>query len=225
MKTLQITTIQFPEMVLPTSAAHQLRGFFGNLFKEKSTLLHNHYEDGKSIYDYPVVQYKVIDKMPILLGINVDDKLGANLLAELFLKIKHLDIKGTKYEILNKNIQSSNQNIGIDDNELHEYEFKTLWMALNQDKHKEYLRLEQNEKKKFLDKALTNNLVSLSKGVGYTLPKTIIAKTKLIEKQTLFKDQEMMAFAGTFVCNMQLPNLIGIGKSVSRGFGTVLREV
>ena len=45
--------------------------------------------------------------------------------------------------------------------------------------------------------------------------------TDLIEKQTQFKDQKMLAFSGNFVTNAVLPDLAGIGKAVSRGFGTV----
>jgi hypothetical protein len=31
----------------------------------------------------------------------------------------------------------------------------------------------------------------------------------------------MTGFEGTFAVNFELPDLIGLGKSVSRGFGTV----
>lgn len=34
----------------------------------------------------------------------------------------------------------------------------------------------------------------------------------------------MTGFKGTFAVNFELPDLIGLGKSVSRGFGTVQRR-
>ncbi len=40
------TIIRFPDLRFQTRDAHKLRGFFGNLFKEYSPLLHNHFEDG-----------------------------------------------------------------------------------------------------------------------------------------------------------------------------------
>ncbi|TVR80018.1 MAG: DNA repair protein, partial [Chitinophagaceae bacterium] len=49
----------------------------------------------------------------------------------------------------------------------------------------------------------------------------LLAKCKLHEKTTRFKDQSMMAFTGSFVVNAILPAGIGLGKGVSRGFGTV----
>lgn len=217
MTTLPITQIQFPEIKLPTSAAHQLRGYFGNLFREKSPLLHNHYEDGRVMYRYPLVQYKVLDGTPTLLGIND----GASLLVELFLKIHTLHIQGKDYPVWQKNIRSGQMPIGVVTDELYEYEFKTLWMALNQDKHRLYLQTDEPERKHLLNRLLCANMLALSTGVGHRETQTIVVKGRFSEKRTRFKDQEMLAFAGSFVTNMQLPEGIGVGKSVSRGFGTV----
>lgn len=60
--------IKFPEINLQTRNAHKLRGYFGNVFKEHSPLLHNHFEDGKNRYAYPLIQYKVIKNIPVLVG-------------------------------------------------------------------------------------------------------------------------------------------------------------
>jgi len=217
MTTLSITQIQFPEIKLPTSAAHQLRGYFGNLFREKSPLLHNHYEDGRAMYRYPLVQYKVLDGTPTLLGINE----GASLLVELFLKIHSLRIGEKEYPVWQKNIRSVQEPIGVTENELYEYEFKTLWMALNQEKHHAYMQTAEAERPQLLNRQLRGNLLSLSKGLGHWEDKVIVVKGRFSEKRTRFKDQEMLAFAGTFVTNMKVPEGIGVGKSVSRGFGTV----
>ncbi|MAN25796.1 MAG: DNA repair protein, partial [Mesonia sp.] len=65
---LQICRIKFPEIKLQTRDAHKLRGYFGNLFKQQSPILHNHYEDGRFRYKYPSVQYKIINKVPTLIG-------------------------------------------------------------------------------------------------------------------------------------------------------------
>ena len=90
---IQTTTIKFPDISLHPHYAHKLRGYFGNLFKEKSPLLHNHFETGELRYAYPLVQYKIIDSIPLLLGINE----GAELLIELFLKIKELQLDEEKF--------------------------------------------------------------------------------------------------------------------------------
>lgn len=55
------TIIKFPEINLQTRDAHKLRGYFGNVFKEHSPLLHNHFEDGKNRYAYPLKHKKGIN--------------------------------------------------------------------------------------------------------------------------------------------------------------------
>jgi len=217
MTTLQ-TIVSFPEIKLQTRDAHKLRGYFGQLFKEHSPLLHNHYEDGTSRYRYPLVQYKVIDEVPVLVGFNE----GSELLVGLFLKIKEIDIEGRIYVVLGKNISQTTTDLAPN-GKLNRYQFKTLWMALNQANYSTYLTLDEGQKKEFLDKALQNNILSFFKGMGYFTTERIMANVNVVEKQTQFKNQKMLVFSGEFVTNAVLPHLAGIGKAVSRGFGTIQR--
>lgn len=210
------TTIQFPDIELQTRDAHKLRGYFGNLFKEHSPLLHNHYENGKTRYAYPLVQYKVIDKTPLLVGFQD----GADLLVSLFLKIREIDIEGQQYPVLAKNIQQKQYDLTVNQ-QLYNYRFKTLWMALNQENHRKYQQLEENAKTPFLNRQLQNNILSFYKGLAFRTSERIMAITRVNEKQTRFKDQSMLAFDGEFTSNAFLPEMAGIGKAVSRGFGTI----
>lgn len=210
--------IQFPDIHLQTRDAHKLRGYFGDLFKEYSPLLHNHYDDGSARYAYPLVQYKVIDKIPVLIGFQE----GANLLVSLFLQIREINIEGRHFPVLAKNIQQKQYELTINE-QLFNYSFKTLWMALNQDNFKKYQRLEEEEKTTFLNRQLQNNILSFYKGLSFRTNERIMVITRLKKKQTLFKNQSMLAFSGQFTSNAYLPELAGIGKAVSRGFGTVSR--
>lgn len=216
---LEICRIQFHEIKLLTRDAHKLRGYFGNLFKEHSPLLHNHYEDGSFRYRYPAVQYKVLAGVPTLIGIGE----GASLLPKLFLKIKELELDGLSYPIHSKNIQHSEEQIGFSE-ELQTYRFETLWMALNQENHLIYMKLATNlEKKKMLNSILVGHVLSLFKNMAIILDteQRLMAMTQLQEKSTQFKDNTMVAFIGEFVINAHIPDGLGLGKSVSRGFGTV----
>jgi len=210
------TTIHFPDIPLQTRDAHKLRGFFGTLFKEHSPLLHNHYSDGSARFAYPLVQYKVIDHTPVLVGFQE----GADLLVSLFLKIKELDIGGISFPVLAKNIQQKQYELSVN-RQLFNYTFKTLWMALNQDNFQMYMKLEEKEKGKFLNQQLQNNMLSFYKGLSFRISERIMAIACLEEKQTLFKNQSMLVFSGQFTTNAFLPEWTGIGKAVSRGFGTV----
>lgn len=216
MPQLLTTTIRFPEISLQTRDAHKLRGYFGDYFREHSPLLHNHYEDGSTRYRYPLVQYKVIDKIPTLLGIND----GAELLTSLFLRINELDIGGKTFPVYSKNISQHKAEAGVVD-ELYSYRFVNYWMALNSDNYKQYLQVDEDGKRQMLDQILRNNILSFFKGVGIWVEEKIMAKSKLQAKTSNFKDQKMLVFEGDFVSNVILPDLVGLGKSVSRGFGAI----
>ncbi|MCW0484165.1 CRISPR-associated endonuclease Cas6 [Gaoshiqia sediminis] len=210
------TTIQFPDIQLQTRDAHKLRGYFGNLFKEHSPLLHNHYADGSSRYAYPLVQYKVVDRIPALVGFQE----GADLLVSLFLKICELNIEGQHFPVQAKNIQQKQIELSVNQ-QLYNYFFKTLWMALNQENFHKYSMLCDEDKKQFLNRQIQNNILSFYKGLGFRTTERIMAVARLEEKQTLFKNQTMLAFSGSFTSNAFLPDWAGIGKAVSRGFGTI----
>jgi hypothetical protein len=214
------TIIQFPEIQLATRDAHKLRGYFGELFREHSPLLHNHFEDGRLRYAYPLVQYKVVDNVPVLAGF-AD---GADLLTQLFLKIKEIRIGAEVFPVYSKNITQKTFELSVNQG-LYNYSFKTLWMGLNQKNFNVYLNLNENEQKKFLDKTLQNNILSFYKGVGFRVSERILVNGAFTEKQTFFKDKKMIAFAGRFSSNAFLPGFTGIGKAVSRGFGTVVQTV
>lgn len=211
--------IQFPELEFKTRDAHKLRGYFGNIFKEHSPLLHNHFEDGTDRYAYPLVQYKVIQKKPMLVGLAE----GARLLIELFLKIKQINIDGIDYPVNSKNITSREIELG-NLNKLTEYHFETLWMALNQKNFQHYSGLQNDAyKAEFLNHQIQNNILSFYKGIGFFTEERIMATGTFTAKSTQFKDNKMLAFNGKFVTNAFLPEYVGIGKAVSRGFGTVLK--
>jgi len=218
MTSIPQTIIRFPEIKLRTRDAHKLRGYFGNLFQERSELLHNHMGNGKFRYAYPQVQYKVIEQTPTLVGI----KEGAELLRELFLKIKQLDIGGKKYPVRQKNIEGKSKEIGITDAS-NTYRFQTLWMALNQKNHEQYQQVEELERQHQLERILIGNMLAFFKGMDHFVEEQIHVKGTYREKATRFKNKRMLAFEGMFTTNLQLPGYIGLGKAVSRGFGTIVR--
>ena len=213
------TLIRFPDIRLEKRDAHKLRGYFGNFFREHSPLLHNHFADGSLRYKYPLVQYKVIGEVPMLVGLNE----GAKLLTELFLKIQELQLNGRTYTFHQKNLDHYIVSVGLS-NHLHHYRFENLWMALNQTNYKRYRELNNAAKKQdVLATLLRNNILSFFKGVGIWLDGPVTATGIFTEHTTQFKDQPMLAFAGEFSANVQLPQYIGLGKAVARGFGTVVK--
>ena len=211
------TVIRFPEIQLATRDAHKLRGYFGQLFQAHSPLLHNHLESGEAAYRYPLVQYKVLEAVPTLVGLNE----GADLLIRLFLNIKELQIGERIYPVYQKNIESRTVTIGLS-GDLHAYRFQTLWMALNQRNYTTYLREDNEQKEDHLKTILKGNLLSFFKAMGYYAKEQVLVNLKITnERETQFKNNTMLAFEAGFVSNCSLPGFIGLGKSVARGFGSI----
>ena len=215
---LPLTTITFPEIRLAPRDAHKLRGYFGTVFQERSPLLHNHYADGALRYKYPLVQYKVVGGVPTLVAIGE----GAQLLTGLFLEVKELNIDGKHFPVYNKNIVGKQVEIGVD-GALHRYCFESRWMALNQENYRQYIGAATDQRKTMLNRILVGNMLSFFKGVNILLKpeERIMADLRFTPKEVQFKDQKMIAFEGEFTANVMLPDLIGLGKSVSRGFGCI----
>lgn len=219
---IPISTVTFPEIRLPQRAAAQLRGYFGTVFREHSPLLHNHYEDGRLRYSYPLVQYKVLNGVPTLVGIQE----GAKLLTELFFQMKSLRINDREFPVLERDISFRNAETGVGE-ELTDYRFQSLWMSLNKENYEEYVKKNPDERRTMLGRILTGNMLSYFKGIGLFLPEGVRIMTTVRpveEKLTGFKDQLMTGITGGFTTNALLPDFIGLGKSVSRGFGAIVKE-
>lgn len=214
---IKIFRLSFPEVKLATRDGHKLRGFVAGLFPEYDEF-HNHGERGW-LYRYPIIQYKVIKGIPYIIGLNQ----GADKLEQVEDDLEELILGSRKVPIYEKALTISYEIIGVLDDVI-EYTFVTPWMALNQTNYWQYQTGSGVEQREKLRSVIIGNLLSLSKGLNYRVEKKIfvdIGNLKPIE--TRFKDQTMIAFTGNFYVNFTIPNYLGIGKSVSRGFGTVQR--
>ncbi len=74
-----------------------------------------------------------------------------------------------------------------------------------------------------MTKVLIGNILSLSKAFGYIVEEEIVVGLDIKEVQINFKNRKMKAFKGKFCVNFEIPNLLGLGKSPSKGYGTIKR--
>ena len=161
--------------------------------------------------------------MPTLVGLGE----GAGLLTQLFLQMREITIEqegvAETFPVQSKHIHHEHVPIGMA-GELIEYRFETLWMALNQDNHRDYRRYSEDDRQGQLKRVLTSQLLALFREFGLWLQphERILVRLDVREKSTQFKNQTMVAFAGGFLANVVLPNGLGLGKAVSRGFGSVV---
>ncbi|MDD2439752.1 MAG: CRISPR-associated endonuclease Cas6 [Methanosarcinaceae archaeon] len=211
-KTLNLTLV--PNKKVDVDAA-KLRGFFARKFNEY-ILLHQHKCD-KTLYRYPLIQYKILKGIPLVLGINE----GVEVLQEIYNKYDQLELAGNTYEILERKASVTEQELGLSE-EYYTYNFETPWFALNQENFKDrYKKITPDKQEALLRRTLIGNLLSMSKSLGYTVPGQIKCETQLQAGRGRMKGVRIATFNGKFMVNFKLPDYFGLGKSVSRGFGTV----
>lgn len=211
---IQYARVKYPEVKLNRRDSVKLRGYFGSKYIDVQAM-HNHGKDG-FVYQYPKVQYKVVDNIPYIIGLEE----CADLVASIGLTECDIKIGTERMNLGNPVIETSNKDFGICD-EMQNYEFTTAWIALNQENARKYEVANRAGKEEMLRKILIGNLISMSKGFHYDIKDRIVAELDIQEVRTVLKDQDMVAFIGRFSTNFTIPDYVGIGKSVSRGFGTV----
>jgi hypothetical protein len=102
------------------------------------------------------------------------------------------------------------------------YEFGAPWLALNQENHARYRTLTDNARRAELDRILVGNLLTMSKAFGwfYASDETVYAAFEPVrEVHCEVKDVSLIGFEGSFVSNLDLPDDLALGRSVSLGFG------
>ncbi|ABK14432.1 hypothetical protein Mthe_0642 [Methanothrix thermoacetophila PT] len=196
--------------------AAKLRGFFATSFNDQM-LLHHHFTD-RLIYRYPLIQYKIIQGVPVILGINE----GADVLRDVYDKFGEIRLGDRSYSVVERHICLRRERFGCA-GELHAYRFVTPWLALNQENYMRYADAASwYERKEILRKILVGNILSAAKGLGYTVDEQIrLELGRVRDEICILKGVMVTGIKCEFLTNFHIPDLMGLGKSVSRGFGAV----
>ena len=195
----------------------KLRGFFATSFNEYA-LLHQHDTD-KLIYKYPLIQYKMLEGNPLVLGINE----GAEVLKEIYDKFDEIKLGESNYTIMERGITMKSEEFGCSQ-EILSYRFSSPWLALSQENYARYSEASQEGRKDLLRRILVGNLLSASKGLGYVAREHIrLDLGRMQDEICLLKGTKVTGFRGEFTTCFAIPDLMGLGKSVSRGYGAVTR--
>ena len=201
-----------------TEGAEKLRGFFARKF-EGYILLHHHLENNKLLYRYPRIQYKEIEGRQMVIGLAE----GVEVLQNIYNQYDYIKLGSSTYQIYCKEIHIKEELFGVTEGEsaFLRYEFISPWFALNEENYRRYKQYSYNDKTIQLQSILIQNILSMAKTFNYVVNKRIVAYVTLKESTIEFKGKSIIGLLGTFKINFHLPDFIGLGKSVSRGFGTV----
>ena len=221
---MKISTLLLGNVRLRASQIHKLRGFVGNLFKAHD-LIHNHDPDtGRVIYRYPLIQFKLLKGTPAI--ISVGDE-AVKVFAKIFMAMDEVVIDNVRIPVYEKDLRVEEVAFGYSQ-EVFAYVFVSPWIGLNQANHRIYVRLgDKGERDRMLTRALVGNILSMSKYLDCWLGKDqrIMAEVRLREQTVNLKGRPLIGFSGMFKTNFVIPDDLGIGKSVSRGFGTVKKRM
>lgn len=221
MKEIRITVIQFEGKL----AEREIPSFRGAVmaYAHNDPLYHNHTEDAGFQFRYPLIQYKVLDGMPAIVGVDA----GALSLESLF-------SLGDSFEWqigpITRHFTVRQKSPGYflaDEKAVGDHFRYSLhkWMPFNRENFHAW---EQTTglagKVELLDAILCGNILTLYKAFGVFFEREIHAEILELEHISVtYKGLKMIAFDAVIEANVALPEHLGIGKGVSHGFGEVER--
>ena len=195
---------------------YQVKGVFMKQFSDEKIVP---FLDGKlrSKYLYPRVQVKILDEQVYIVGINEGVDPVLSLVDNLeFFNFGDITVKIEKIDV------EQNQNPVSLVDKLLRYKFVTPWVALNAGSSKKFKGIEEDNKNLFLNKLLGQNLLFLSKELGLNTDSKIYTKVELDSMDPHNHEENgWRSFNGKFRTNFMLPNFIGFGNGITRGFGSI----
>ncbi len=214
---IKISTLVLTSSKLIPNSPEKLRGNIAS--KHLNNLLfHQHLQNSKLAYRYPLIHYLILRGQAIIFGIQA----GADEVSKLFSELDDLTIGTEKYPILDKRLNIKAHIFTVIDSQK-QYYFVTPWLALNNTNYVKYNDANWITRKELLSRILIGNILSATKGLDIKVDKKIFAEIQYVKPVNCnIKDSFILGFYGQFKINFDMPPLFSIGKSVSRGFGVIL---
>lgn len=180
---------------------------------------HQHVGD-RLIYQHPLVRYDVSTGEAVISGLAE----GAALLRSLP-AFEAFTLGDQMYQVLEHRLETDRIDLGPTPKPV-TYNFQTPYLALNQENHRAWIRSPPAGRPGLLGRVVVGNLLSLSKAIGLHVEERLLAEIDLEPDDwyELKPGLRLLGFRGRFRVNFALPERWGIGKSSSRGFGTLIRE-
>lgn len=190
-----------------------------SLGEHPNVYFHNHLDDDKFRYAYPLIQYKRLEGKAAI--VCVED--GVDIIGQFLTEADGRLTIGERQIICNTGKIQPARILVQTWEEMFSYHI-SRWLPLNSKNYHLYKEIEGVvEKASFLENILKANLLSMLKGLDIHLEKELILKiTEISDPYLIYnKGVKMMAFNADFKCNLSIPNNIGIGKNASIGCGIV----
>ena len=196
--------------------ARRLRGAISQVMQRPE--FHNHIGD-KLNYVEPLIRYD--SSFGRLAAIGICN--GALLLKELP-RFQSLRLGDNDIDVHRQTTTPSRVEVGAVESMIR-YRFASECLPLNQENHDRWHRMSFSEKSELMRRIVVGNILSFAKGIGMSVTARLKAECDLVPVgfRTLKPGVRLLGFSGEFSVNFKLPPMWGLGKSTSRGFGTVQR--
>lgn len=214
-----IAILRFEEK-LDLAKLRCFRGAIIDMVGPEATSFHNHTKKGY-LYRYPTIQYKVMDGHVCLIGMGesafsvmqLAGKFPCEILIGKQKMVFHvLDCRLVPYEPIIEDAPKLYQ--------------LSQYIALTGENFTKYhSMIALTDKITLVEQIITGNILSFLKGIGYHAADCIeVAITRFSElREKSYKQVNFNVFDVQFVSNIVLPEAIGLGKSVSVGFGVLTK--
>lgn len=221
MKRVKVLVIRF-ENRIDRKEIKSFRGAIVDTMENANLLFHNHLENGKLRYSYPLIQYKRINKEAaiVCLGEGTDAIWqffsSCNFDVALGKRQMRLEVESIKPQQCLVQIWECGFSYHI-----------RRWLPLNHDNYETYCQEESlAERCALLERLLTSNILSFAKGVGIHFDEQVVAKITQLDEPRMqhYKGVRLLSFDAEFKTNVSLPDYIGLGKGVSLGNGTIKKH-
>lgn len=197
------------------------RGAVGDLFRD-DTAFHGH-EGERTVTRDPTVHYRWIDDAPALFVVGeAAQRAMAHPWPGSTVRIGEHTRRVAQVDWSVTSLQRSLAR------RLVRYELGAPWIALNQSNHARFRDLDRATRRSELDRILVGNLLTMSQAFGwfYGPDETVYAAFEPTrDVPCVVKGTTLLGFEGSFVTNLELPDHLAIGRSVSHGFGWFRRRV
>ena len=175
-------------------------------------------------YLYPRVQVKILDEEIYLLGIEE----GVEPIESLVKNLDIMNFGNITFKVEEVENEVFDISFGPSEKSIY-YEFLTPWIALNKINIKLYRNLDNSDEERinFLRRLLSQNIAFIGKELGLRRHDTKIFVDIALDtlKPRIMDEGKNASFEGGFYTNFVLPNYIGVGNGITKGFGVLYSEL
>jgi len=202
--------------------ASSARQFFSDQYRHP--FFHHHTPNGKSIVRGAKIQFKPINQELYLLGVGEEGVAFMQSFQwprEIKIRLGHpMHTVSMTFESLKTDLAKFSPAPSLT------YRTISPYLPLNQQAYSQFRKISDAERRLFIENRLKDHILSAAKWCGIWVKHQIT--TNLIQMRLCrpIKVKESLTFIGMnamFETNTEIPNFMGIGRFVSRGYGTVVK--